>query len=169
MLAIRVAAGLLLVALTSAGLFGGVGELARPAGDSSPARPSASPAANGTDDGFRVGFLPLLEDAAANARVLVATGEARDRNLLRVRSQQEAMWGSLDAADAWLDANPAPDRFISAEAAYREGATAIRTAMDDAQAAFLRLDFARVARAIKTLERGEAAITSAIALITAPG
>ncbi len=165
LLMIRVATGLLIVVLTGAGLFGGLDRVSRPGGELSPPRQSASPPGAAPEAGFRAGFTLLLEQAIADARVLVATGEARDRNLLRIRAQQEAMLGSLSAADAWLDANPAPARVVPAVAAYREGATAIRAAMDEAQAGFLRFDFGRVARATETMGRGEAALSRALTLL----
>ena len=119
---------------------------------------SSTPAAVTTDAAFRAGFLPLLERVAAEARVLVAMGEDRERNLLRIRRQQEVMLESLAAADAWLGANPPPPALVPAAAAYRDGAEAIRVAMDEAQAGLLRFDFDRVARATDTLADGSSAL-----------
>ena len=117
-----------------------------------------TPAAGSTDAAFRAGFLPLVERAAAQARVLVAMGEGRERNLLVIRREQEVMLKSLATADAWLGANPPPAALAPAAAAYRAGAVSIRAAMDEAQAGFLRFDFERVARATEKMRDGAAAL-----------
>jgi hypothetical protein len=133
--------------------------------DRAPPHPSSSPSAATSADAFRAGFLPLLERALAEAQVLVAIGESRERNLLRIRAEQEAMSSSLAAADVWLAAHqpPAPDE--PAIAAYRHGAAAIRTAMSEAEAGFLRFDFERVARATETLSAGAASLQRALELL----
>ena len=117
-----------------------------------------TPAAVTTDAAFRAGFLPLVERVAAEARVLVAMGEDRERNLIVIRRQQEVMLESLAAADAWLGANPPPPALVPAAAAYRDGANAIRAAMEEAQAGLLRFDFDRVARATNTLADGSSTL-----------
>jgi hypothetical protein len=125
-----------------------------------PASPiAASPEAIGNE------LLPLLERAAADARALVILGESRERNLLRIRAGQEAMNSSLAATDAWLAAHPQLSPGHPAVAAYRHGAAAIREAMDEAQAAFLRFDFDRVGRAVERLRQGAAALEQAIDLL----
>jgi len=111
---------------------------------------------------FRAGFLPLLHDAVARASVLVAMGESRERNLLRIRAGQEGMTTALSSADVWLETHPAPAVDEPAMAAYREGAAAIRLAMQEAQAGFLRFDFDRVARATETLREGTTALKRAL-------
>lgn len=75
------------------------------------------------EETFPTAFLPLVERAVSDAGVLVATGEARERNLLRIREQHEAMLESLAAADAWLAAHPPPPAFMLAATAYQDGAT----------------------------------------------
>ena len=129
---------------------------------------SSPPAAVATDAAFRTEFLPLVERTAAEARVLVAMGEDRERNLLRIRRQQEMMLESLAAADAWLEANPPPPAFAPAAGAYRDGAHAIRVAMDEAEAGLLRFDFDRVARATDTLAVGSSALDLAAMRLRVP-
>ncbi len=119
---------------------------------------AGTPAAVTADAAFRAGFLPLVERVAAEARVLVAMGKDRERNLLRIRRQQEVMLESLAAADTWLAANPPPPALVPTAAGYRDGAKAIRAAMDEAQAGLLRFDFDRVARATDTLADGSSAL-----------
>ena len=58
--------------------------------------------ATATDAAFRAGFLPLVQQAAMEAQVLVAMGEDRERNLLLIREQQRLMLERLEAADDWL-------------------------------------------------------------------
>lgn len=134
-----------------------------PADSPVPGKPS-SPVAATSADTFRAGFVPLLAQAAANAQVLVAIGESRERDLVRIYAEQEAMANSLAAADAWLASHqpPAPDE--PAIAAYLHGAAAIRKAMSEAQAGFLRFDFERVARATETLHAGSASLQRALEL-----
>jgi hypothetical protein len=125
----------------------------------------ATPAAPADLTTFRAGFLPLLERAAANADALVAMGEARERNLLRIHAAQDAMNAALQDADDWLTSHPAPATDAPAVAAYRHGEAAIRTAMDEALAGFLRFDFARVARATETMRDGASSLQRALALL----
>lgn len=127
-----------------------------------------TPAAATTDAAFRAGFLPLVEQVAAEARVLLAMGEDRERNLFVIRRQQEVMLERLAAADAWLGANPPPPAFVPAAAAYREGANAIRAAMEEAQSGLLRFDFDRVSRATDTLEDGSSALDLAVMRLRLP-
>jgi hypothetical protein len=129
---------------------------------------AGTPAAAATDAAFRAGFLPLVERVTAEARVLVAMGEDRECNLLRIRRQQAVMLESLAAADAWLGANPPPPTLVPAAAAYRDGAHAIRVAMDEAQAGLLRFDFDRVARATDTLAEGSSALDLAAMRLRIP-
>lgn len=123
-------------------------------------RPPATP-----DADFRVGFQPLLADAASEARKLVAIAERRERNLLTIRAGQQAMEEALGAADAWLATHPPAEADAPGVAAYRAGAASIRSAMTEAQAGFLRFDFDRVARATAQLSEGEAALELAISLL----
>jgi hypothetical protein len=127
-----------------------------------------TPAAATADAAFRAGFLPLVERTAAEARVLVAMGEDRERNLLRIRRQQAVMLESLAAADAWLEANPPPPALVPAAGAYHDGAHAIRVAMGEAHAGLLRLDFDRVARATDTLADGSSALDLAAMRLRIP-
>ena len=128
----------------------------------------STPAAATSDATFRAGFQPLVERVAAEAHVLVAMGEDRERNLLLIRRQQEKMLKSLAAADAWLGANPPPPALVPAAAAYRDGASSIHAAMDEAQAGLLRFDFDRVARATETLADGSSALDLAVMRLRIP-
>jgi hypothetical protein len=114
---------------------------------------------------FRTEFLPLLERAEEQAGELVEMGKARDRNLFRVRAEQEAMTAALADADAWLAAHPPSAADAPAVDAYRNGASAIREAMNEAQAGFLHLDFDRVAAATVTMQSGHSALEQAIGLL----
>jgi hypothetical protein len=129
--------------------------------------PVAVPRAIATpgDSSFRGAFRPFLDRATAQARELVTMGDARERNLLRLRAGQDAMNAALDEADAWLAAHPPPVSDAAAIDAYRDGAKHIRTAMAEAQAGFLRLDFARVAAATVTMRSGLAALERASAAL----
>lgn len=93
-------------------------------------------------------------------------GESRERNLLRIRAGQEAMTASLAAADAWLAMHPPAASDDLAIATYRNGAAAIRKAMAEAQAGFLRFDFDRVARATATLNAGAVELALASEILT---
>ena len=125
---------------------------------------TASPAATPVADRLPRAFLPLLLDASAQADRLVALGESRERNLFHIRAEQGAMLSALSAADAWLAAHPALQDDV-AIAAYRAGADTIRSAMTEAQAGFLRLDFERVARAHDTLQAGALSLHQAIDIL----
>ena len=131
--------------------------------------PPASPVASLAAGAFRSGFAPLVADAAATAGELVVMGEARERNLLRIRERQGEMLRRLAAADAWLATRTPPAEAIAAVAAYHEGAAAARSAMSEAQAGFLRFDFARVARATETMRESEAALRRAAELLASSG
>jgi len=160
-----IAAGTLLLLVASIPVL--AMRLPRPAGGISPSGSPASPSAAVIDDTFSAAFLHLVGRAVADAGVLVATGESRERNLLRIRGQQEAMLRSLTAADAWLAEHPPPPAFMPAATAYHDGAMTIRDAMDEAQAGFLRFDFDRVARATEAMKQGNAALRLAAARLGA--
>lgn len=125
-------------------------------------------AMSATSDAFGAEFAPLLQRAAANAATLVTIGEAKERNLLRIHAAQQEMNASLAAADAWLAAHVPPAADEPAVAAYQHGAAAIRLAMNEAQAGFLRFDFARVARATTTMRQGAADLNTALTLLDEP-
>ena len=122
----------------------------------------------GTDADSAALFGQRVADAALEAQALVALGESRSRNLFAITSAQGRMEDKLAAADALAAALPASPGEAPALAAYRGGATAVRAAMDDAQAAFLRLDWERVARAYDRLESGTARLTEAAAALGSP-
>lgn len=131
----------------------------RPAIDS-PAVPPSIPETNATVHPFR----PLLQRASTQADLLVALGQARERNLIRLRGEQNAMVEALQETDAWINANP-ERQSGPAFATYREGASAIRAAMNEAQEGFLRFDFDRVATANETLQTGAGALHRALDLL----
>jgi len=68
---------------------------------------------------------------------------------------------SLDDLDAFLATRPPPRRFTSSLTTYRAGATAVRDAMDEARAGFVRFDWDRVAVAYDLVETGAARIRRA--------
>lgn len=123
--------------------------------------PASTPAP--LDPELREEFASLLYEAAKDARVLVELGETKDRNLFRIRSSQSAMQRSLDDTDAWLERHARDQMDAKAVAAYRDGASLVRTAMVEAQAGFLRLDFDRVARATVSMREGEDRLRDALA------
>lgn len=157
-----VALSLAAIVLIAAGL------ISRNATSPTPGYPAqAPPAAIATPaaSAWRAGFLPLLEAVAAEAERLAEMGESRERNLLRIRAGQDAMNAALADADAWLAAHPPDEPNEAAIASYRDGSTAIREAMAEARAGFLRLDFDRVARATETMREGETALRHALTLL----
>lgn len=104
---------------------------------------------------------PRLTQALLDAAALAEIGERRSRNLLEIRAAQDRMNQSLDDLDALLATRPPPRRFASSLATYRQGATAVRDAMDEAQAGFVRFDWDRVAVAYDLAETGAAQIRRA--------
>ncbi|MFN8592326.1 MAG: hypothetical protein U0031_12775 [Thermomicrobiales bacterium] len=127
---------------------------------------TATPVATPAIDSFRAGFAPLLAAAADQAGELVAIGEKKERNLLRIRAAQEAMHERLDVVDAWLASHPPPESDGAAIASYHQGADSIRAAMREAQDAFLHLDFERVAHATETMRQGEIDLRRAQSLVS---
>lgn len=111
---------------------------------------------------------PLLADAAAEARALVALGERRSRNLFEIRSAQGRMEDKLAAVEATVGRRPASDLLAPALAAYRSGAAAVREAIAEAQAGFLRLDWDRVAEANRTMGDGADRLQRAADLLAPP-
>lgn len=128
--------------------------------------PHASPAASPSPSYSTHEFLPLLQRASEQADHLVALGMSRERNLLRIYAEQSTMLSALADADAWLAAHPA-NQDDPATVAYHAGAADIRSAMEEAQAGFLRFDFERVARANDTLQAGARSLHQAIDLFIA--
>lgn len=128
------------------------------------APPSALPRAEAR---LYAALLGRIRPAAAEAQSLVQLGESRSRNLLAIRSAQARMSALLDAIDAFIESAPATERFDDALAAYRTGSISIRDAMDEAQAAFLRFDWDRVAAATSTLDRGASDLRRSVALLYA--
>ena len=154
-------ASLVLLALLAAFVMAG-----RPGGSPEAWPPLAF--ATPEKDPFRTRFRPLVARAATEATALVALGDARERNLLRIHAAQDEMNAALDAADAWLTTHPAPAADAPAVSAYRAGASTVRAAMADALAGFLRLDFDRVAAATRTMREGESALRRALHLLDQP-
>jgi len=108
---------------------------------------------------------PRLTAAASQARLLVDLGVARERNLLVIRREQDTSAARLAEVDVLAAA--APPRFAPALAAYAEGARAVRRAMAEAQAGFIRFDWDRVAGATRMMERGAEQIERAADLLDA--
>lgn len=104
---------------------------------------------------------PRLERAALGAGALVAIGERRSRNLLEIRAAQDRMDESLDALDLLLANRPPPTRFARSVETYRDGSAAVREAMSEARAAFLRFDWDRVAAAYEVAGEGAATLRRA--------
>jgi hypothetical protein len=126
-----------------------------------PSLPSGIPESSAALQSFR----PLLQRASTQADALVALGQARERNLIRIRSEQNAMAAVLAEADAWVNAN-SDSESEPAIATYGEGAASIRAVMNEAQEGFLRFDFDRVTGATETLMTGADALRQALDLLT---
>ena len=135
-----------------------------PAGEEAPVAASPPPALSADEAAFYGELMPRLRAAAEQAHELANLGESRSRNLLAIRTAQRRMNDRLGAVDA-VAADAASDRFAPALAAYRGGARAVRAAMEEAQAGFVRLDWDRVARATALMARGTAELDRAVALL----
>lgn len=125
-------------------------------GDGEPAAAAATMARFGT----------LLDAAVEQARVLVRLGQTRSRNLLAIAAERGRMEARLAEIDALLARGELPPVAAPAVAAYRDGAAAIRAAMAEAEAGFLRLDWGRVGEAVARLEEGTVALARARDLVT---
>lgn len=112
---------------------------------------------------------PRLTRASLDAAALAEIGERRSRNLLEIRAAQAQMNQSLDDLDGFLAARPPPPRFASSLTTYRQGATAVRDAMDEAEAGFVRFDWDRVAVAYDLVETGAARLRRAANDLAAAG
>jgi hypothetical protein len=162
---IRVAVALLWIAAAVAIVWVTVGRDAGPEPvptaqlGSSPAPPEPGlPVAEAT---YYRGLVPLVRAAAEEGAALVALGERQERNLLTIRAAQGRMEERLAAVDEFAATQPTPDRFAAALARYREGAVAVRRAIAEASAGFVRLDWDRVARASSLMGRGAAILRQA--------
>ena len=131
-------------------------------------RISATPATTAEETAYQRALEPRLRDAVAEARALVAIGDRRSRNLLEIRAAQGRMADALQRVDDLTAARPAPPRFAPALDSYRLGSESIRTAMDDAQAGFLRFDWDRVAAAYDRLADGARRLERAIDQLPRP-
>ena len=138
-----------------------------PAGDDVPAIASPPPRLSDAEATFYADLAPRLRAAAEQAQALVDLGEGRSRNLLAIRAEQRRMDDRLGAVDAIAAARAAPDRFAPALAVYRDGARTVRTAIDEAEAGFLRLDWDRVARATESMAQGAFELDRAVTLLDA--
>lgn len=127
-----------------------------------------APPVSTAEAGFAVAFGPRLRAAHEQATVLVALAEERSRNLLAINAEQRRMEERLAAADGAIGGTP-PAAFAEAVGSYRRGAAAVRRAMDEAQAGFLRFDWDRVARATDVLTEGTAELAAADALVARTG
>lgn len=117
------------------------------------------------ETGYRKALAPRFERAALDADALVEIGERRSRNLLEIRAAQNRMSNSLAAIDLLLANGPPPKGLQTSISGYREGAEAMREAMTEAQAGFVRLDWDRVAAAYERAETGAAALHRAERLL----
>lgn len=127
--------------------------------------PETPPVSTADPEALRAEFLPLLQQALATADMLVAMGDARERNLLVIHARQSAMLEALAAVDTWLDANP-DAAGMPAAIVYRDGAREIRAAMDEARDGLLHLDFGEVAHATTTMRQGVAALRQALMMLS---
>ena len=125
------------------------------------------PTTDNPDAAYRTRLSPLFRQASVEARALVTLGESRSRNLFAIRSGQGRMEERLGAIDRVLVAAAPPPQLDEAIAAYHSGAGTVRRAMGEAEAAFLRLDWDRVARATDLLVRGADLLDRAFALLGA--
>ncbi len=126
---------------------------------------SATPAASDPGAEAVAAFVRHLDAAAAQAGDLVALGETKSRNLIAITGQQRRMDDLLDETDVFLASAALPEDAVPAVAAYRDGAAAVRAAMADAQAGFVRFDWERVRRATGEMVEGEAALARAAGLL----
>lgn len=161
-LAIALAAGV--VAVVGAVAWGGWPRQAAAPGPTSPVASPAAALPPAEAAAYRA-LAPRLREAADQTRTLVAMGEERERNLLAIRREQGETEERLAAVDALAGAAPA--RFVPVAERYAEGARAVRRAMAEAQAGFVRLDWDRVARATELMDRGAGEIERAAALLDA--
>lgn len=163
MRSIRLLFGLIAMALITAGVIvwvkGGL-----PASFAQPAATGYEATATGDDAETMAAFAAHLTADAALAADLVTLGETKSRNLLEITRQQRQMGRLLDATDSFLEASPLPAEADQAVTLYRQGAAAIRTAMAEAQAGFVRFDWERVREATAELPAGEAALRQAVDL-----
>ncbi|MCC6312403.1 MAG: hypothetical protein IT337_00200 [Thermomicrobiales bacterium] len=104
-----------------------------------------------------------LTAAAAEADELARLGAAKSRNLLEIERGHRRMTAALAAADNAVAADLPPDAQPAA-AAYRDGAAAVRGAMNDAQQGFLTFDWDRVKRANAQMSDGAATLDAAARL-----
>lgn len=123
--------------------------------------PSALPAA---DAAAYAALSPKLRAATVQVAKLVELGEERSRNLFAIRAAQREMEAQFVAVEA-LTAAPLPARFAPAIARYQTGAATTREAMSEAEAAFLRFDWERVARATVMLNQGTTELEGASELL----
>jgi hypothetical protein len=175
---VRLILPLLLIAALAMGVRGWVAGQSPPVPVEPPARSAASaalratpgsnsgsPAADSPGAAAVAAFAAHLDAAAAQAGDLVALGETKSRNLLAITTGQRRMSGLLDETDAFLATATLPEEANPAVAAYRGGAAAVRAAMTEAQAGFVRLDWERVRRAAAALAEGKAALARAAGLL----
>lgn len=129
------------------------------------ATPVASAGPPAAETVYRKALAPRIERAALDADALVEIGERRSRNLLEIRAAQNRMGDSLAAIDLLLANRPPPADLQSSISGYWEGAEALREAMTEAQAGFVRLDWERVAAAYERAGTGAAALHRAERLL----
>lgn len=155
--------GLLLLVALAIGAIGLTASAQRPTAS----RPvSAFP--RGDDVAYVAALAPRVAAAADQARALAALGERRSRNLLEIRSAQSTMESALAAVEKVAAARPVPTEVELALEAYRTGAAAVRTAMSEARAGFLRFDWDRVAAANEQMASGAERLNRAARLLEDP-
>lgn len=146
-LAIALAAGL----ATASVLVSTTPRAERPPPETTDAPTALTP----TESDFYRNVAPRLSQASRDADTLVEIGRRRSRNLLEIRDAQDRMDQTMKGIDAALGRDT-PPLFRPTLATYRGSTVAIREAMDEAQAGFLRFDWDRVAAAYKLAETGAA-------------
>ncbi len=132
--------------------------------DASPATSTGESIPVGSTDAPERRFALALDAAAAQAGELVRLGETKSRNLPGILAEQRRMNALLEEIDALVASGSLPPEAAEAIVAYEAGATAVRDAMEAAQAGFRKLDFGAVRAATDRMREGERDLVRAAAL-----
>jgi hypothetical protein len=90
----------------------------------------------------------------AESAELARLGDERSRNLMELQVRSDRVIELADQIDAYIAATGVPPRFSLAVEKYQSGILDVRTGIDDAKSAVLRLDWDAVAVALDLFENG---------------
>ena len=110
---------------------------------------------------------PRVRELAEVTEELEELGEERSRNLVAIQLHGARMTTLVREIKKFREEHGTPARFLKVDQSFEKGADLTTMAMQEAQRGLFAFDWDRVAGAVETFDRGNAAFEEAVAAIDA--